>query len=180
MYYFALLYYGIIILGTLLTFAWLGFKLYVMLQGPHFVPCSDDRLQNALALARLKKGERVADLGSGDGKILVACAGKGAICTGYEIDPLLILKSRKRIKKLGLDTHISIKAESFWDADLSKYDVVFFYVVTRTIQRLLPKLKRGLKKNARIVSVYCRLPGIAHQKKKGDVYLYQFPFKKQT
>jgi hypothetical protein len=175
---FSLIYYGAIFFVSFLIFLWLGFKLYVLLQGPQFVSCSDERLKNVLMLARIKKGDRVADLGSGEGKALIAFAQKGAVCTGYEIDPFLVLKSRKKIKELGLEKHITIKRESFWNADISSYDVVYCYLVQRVMKRLAPKIQKGLNKNATFISVYCRLPDIKYFEKMGDVYLYSGRMKK--
>jgi cyclopropane fatty-acyl-phospholipid synthase-like methyltransferase len=144
-----------------------------MMQGGFYTPSSRERISYILSLANVKPGEKVVDLGSGDGRVLMACAKKGARCTGFEIDPLLVWRSRKNIKKAHLDKKITIIPKSFWTANISSYDVIIIYGITHIMGRLKDKLKKEAKENTRIISVYFRFPGWDHILKKGDIYLYK-------
>ena len=100
---------------------WLLFLLgviYVLLRpvvnGAVYFPSSDENIKAMLALAGAKPGEKIADLGSGDGRILVKAAGVGAEVEGYEVNPLLVLRSRRKIRELGLEK----KAKVYWKSFL--------------------------------------------------------------
>ena len=72
------------------------------LWGAPFQPSSDRALKNILTLANPKKNQRMAELGSGDGKIVIEFAKRGVESHGFEINPLLVWISRRRIKNLCL------------------------------------------------------------------------------
>ncbi len=61
-----------------------------------------------IELADPKSGETMADLGSGDGRILIAFGKKGIVAHGYELDPILVDKSQSDIKRENL-----IKKDNF-------------------------------------------------------------------
>src|SRR5258708_23317878 len=85
---------------------WLSNKIVWMipvLHDPVFVPTTDEKLQMMLKLAQVKPGQKVADLGSGNGKILIAVAKLGAEVHGYETSPFLVCQSRHTIRHLKLD-----------------------------------------------------------------------------
>jgi len=67
-----------------------------------------------LLFSKIKPGERMADLGSGDGRILIEFAKKGAIAEGYEINPVLVFIARMKIRRLGLEKKARVFWKSFW------------------------------------------------------------------
>ena len=72
------------VLGFLL-FLFLSFVLFPIFEGAPFLPTHQERLERALRLVKLRPGQKIADLGAGDGRILIACAKKGAKTYGFEI-----------------------------------------------------------------------------------------------
>jgi hypothetical protein len=117
-----------------------------------FVPTPPDVVERMLELAQVKKTDLVVDLGSGDGRIVLLAASKyGAQAVGYEIDPILVEKSRQKILASQLKDLVRVEREDFFKVDLEKADVVALYLPARIMDRLLPQLKR-LKPGARIVS----------------------------
>src|SRR3989344_2031471 len=74
-----------------------------MLFGAPYCGSDDQKLKHMIQLAQIKVRDRAADLGSGDGRVLIALAKAGAQVYGFEINPLLIRKSRQNIKQVGLD-----------------------------------------------------------------------------
>src|SRR4029079_6072240 len=67
-----------------------------------FVPSPQEVVDRMIELAGVKKGDVVYDLGSGDGRIVITAAKKGAKAVGFEIDPDLVRESRENIQKAGV------------------------------------------------------------------------------
>lgn len=110
-------------------------------------------IRQSLKLAKVTEKDTVYDLGSGDGRVLIVAAREfGAKGVGIEIDPLRFIIAKIRIKLAGLSNFIEIKRGNFFDQDLSKASVIFVYLIPKTLNLLLPKLKKELKKGTRIVS----------------------------
>lgn len=107
-----------------------------------------------LDAANIKPGETVYDLGSGDGRILIAAVQKygAGHAVGIEIDPDLVEKARRRVHSLRLDDKIEVIHGSALRADLGAADVVTLYFLTTTNEKLRPNLEKCLKPGARVVS----------------------------
>lgn len=117
------------------------------------MPSSSDTIRRMLLLSKVKPGEELYDLGSGDGRIVVMAAKEfGAKATGVEIDPFRALYSKVLIALLGLRGKARIIRSSFYDVDLRGADVVTLYLMPETNERLRPSLERELKPTARVVS----------------------------
>src|SRR5690349_20843267 len=68
-----------------------------------WIPTPDEVVQKMLDLVQLAPGERLVDLGSGDGKIPIAAAKRGAIAKGIEYDAQMVEFSKRRAKEAGAD-----------------------------------------------------------------------------
>lgn len=102
-------------------------------------------------LAKVSKKDLVYDLGCGDAEaLLVAAKEFGAEGVGIDIDPLRFVIATIRTKLSG--KKITIIRASFFDQDISKASVIFVYLIPKTLNQLLPKMKKELKKGTRIVS----------------------------
>ena len=117
-----------------------------------FVPTPQDVVEKMLELAAVKKTDVVYDLGSGDGRIVIAAAKKyGCTAVGYELDKELVDSSRAKAEAAGVKALVTIEARDLFTADLSGADVVALYLLPQQLEKLLPQLKQ-LKPGARIVS----------------------------
>lgn len=106
-----------------------------------------------LRLADVTASDVVYDLGSGDGRILIAAArDRGARGVGLEIDPVLIAQSTERARRLGLADRLSFRQQDLFEADLTPATVVTLYLSPDLNRRLRPKLLSELRPGARIVS----------------------------
>ena len=106
-----------------------------------------------LRLANVTASDVVYDLGSGDGRILIAAArDRGARGVGLEIDPALVAQSIERARRLGLADRLSFRQQDLFEADLSPATVVTLYLSPDLNRRLRPKLLSELRPGARIVS----------------------------
>lgn len=104
-------------------------------------------------LAKIKKDDLIYDLGSGDGTALITAAKEfGAKGIGIEIDPLRYWISKVRIQRNGLSKKIQVLRKNFFKQNIRDADVVFVYLVPKTLEKLLPKFKEELKSGTRIVS----------------------------
>lgn len=130
------------------------------------------RVETIVEISGIKKGEKVADLGSGDGRIAIAFAKVGAVAVGFELDEIYIKKSQEYIKKEKLTDKISIYKQDFWDADLSEYDVVAVYPMPDIMEVLQEKLKKELRIGARVLTNYYMFPNWHYEKSKNNIYLY--------
>lgn len=125
-------------------------------------------------LAKIKKGDLIYDLGSGDGEVLITAAKElGAKGVGIEIDPLRYWISKIRIQRNGLSDKIKVLRKNFFEQNIKDADVVFVYLVPKTLDKLLPKFKEELKKGTRIISfVYEMNLPVKEYDKKNRLRLY--------
>jgi outer membrane protein assembly factor BamB len=130
-----------------------------------FVPTPGDVAARMLELAGVKKTDLVCDLGSGDGRVVIAAARSyGCRAVGYEIDPELVKQSREAVANdPKIAELVRIDHQDLFTADLGTADVVAVYLPPKLLERLLPQLAR-LKPGARVVSHHFKIPGVAPDK----------------
>ncbi len=164
-----------ILLLLFLVFLNVFFSFLVMIhfKGAYHAASSDERVQRILKLATIKKGQKILDLGSGDGKVVLALAQKGAQVEGFEIHPLMVWKSRQLLKKYNVQQKATIHMTNFWNEELSEYDTIVVYGIGYMMKRLEEKIIREAEKGTKIISVYFTFPTLKPKKKIKDVYLYQ-------
>ncbi len=118
-----------------------------------FDPTPQEVVERMLALAAIKKGDVVYDLGAGDGRVVVTAAKKyGVRAVGFEIDPGLVKLAREKVREQRVEKLVEIRQEAFMKADLSPATVVTLYLSYDGNLALRPKLMRELKPRARVVS----------------------------
>jgi ribosomal protein L11 methylase PrmA len=141
--------------------------------GAPYEGTANKKIEDIIEISKIKKGEKIVDLGSGDGRIVIAFAKKGVESHGYEINPLLVLASRYKIKKLKLNNAF-IHWKSFWKSDLGKYDAIILFQYKTLMENIEEKLKKELGRNSKIISYHWKFPNLKIKKNIGDVYLYKF------
>jgi ubiquinone/menaquinone biosynthesis C-methylase UbiE len=117
-----------------------------------FVPTPMAAVERMIAMADIKTGELVYDLGCGDGRIVVAAAQRyGVRAVGVDINPERVVESRANAVTAGVENLVSIRQADIFTLDLSEADVVFTYLTPRLNQRLMPQLRK-LRPGSRIIS----------------------------
>lgn len=153
-----------------------GFVFWVFIPhgfGAPYQATANSRVRIMLKLARVKKGDKAVDLGSGSGELVIALARKGAEAHGYEVNPFLVWYSRKMIKRAGLKGKAFIHKENFWDVNLKDFDIITIYQVNYVMPRLAEKLQKEVKKSARIISNTWQFRKWKPIKKIKNIYLYK-------
>lgn len=119
----------------------------------HFVPTPDAVVDAMLELGQVTASDVIYDLGSGDGRIVIAAAQKfGARGVGIELDPALVKAANERARKAGVADRVTFLQADLFKTDLSEATVVTLYLSDSINFRLRPKLLRELKPGARVVS----------------------------
>jgi protein-L-isoaspartate O-methyltransferase len=118
-----------------------------------FVPTPPDVVDAMLKLAGVHTGDVVYDLGSGDGRIVVAAAKQyGVRAVGIDIDPQRIAEANENARTAGVTNLVTFRNEDLFEADIKEASVVTLYLLTSLNLKLRPKLWHDLKPGTRVVS----------------------------
>jgi len=179
-----LILFGLAVVCTVL----LAGALFHLRERVAFVPTGNRVVRAMLDSSFVRDGETLIDLGAGDARFLIEAKKKfpASTVTGYEGAWWVCMLGRLRLWWTGTDA--TLHHRDFFTIDLQHADVVFTYLSTHAMARLLPKFHSELRDGARVVSHAFRLPGIvpAHiikvqmQFGEAKVYVYEAPFTTQT
>jgi len=118
-----------------------------------FVRSTPEVIDRMLELARVKPGDVVYDIGSGDGAIIIRAAKKyGVKGVGIEIDQDLVLKARNNAFREKVEHLVEFRVQDAFTADVSPATVVTLYMLPDFNAKLRPMLDRQLKPGTRVVS----------------------------
>ena len=127
----------------LLVAGWMGCARAPGVEVP-YVQTPSEVVMEMLRLARVTPDDVVYDLGSGDGRLVIAAARYfGARGVGIELDPALVAESKKIARRAGVAERARFVEQDIFEADISEASVN---------ARLRPKLQSQLRPGARIVS----------------------------
>jgi len=117
-----------------------------------WLPTPDALVTRLLKMARLSEGDTLVDLGSGDGKIVIAAARDfGAQARGVEYDPRLVEVAQAAAKQAGVGSKTRFTQGDIFETDFSGVDVVAMYLLPQLNLRLRPALL-SMKPGTRIVT----------------------------
>lgn len=117
-----------------------------------FVPTSEPVVEKMLDMADVGAGDYVIDLGSGDGRIVIAAAKRGAYGHGIDLDPRRIKEARENARKAGVDDRVVFIEGNIFDVDFSRASVITMYLLNSVNIQLRPHLIESLKPGTRVVS----------------------------
>jgi ubiquinone/menaquinone biosynthesis C-methylase UbiE len=140
------LYFAVFLAGCLLLQS-------VLARDVPFVPTPEAVVDEMLQLAKVGPRDVVYDLGSGDGRIVIAAAQKhGARSVGIDIDPQRIEEAQENARKAGVADRVEFRQGDLFKADISEATVVTLYLLSSVNLQLRPKLLAELKPGTRVVS----------------------------
>ena len=118
-----------------------------------YVPTPHDVVLRMLKLAATGPDDVVYDLGSGDGRIVIAAARDfGARGVGVDINPTLVAMAEANARAAGVDRRVSFRVQDALTVDLSPATIVTLYLLSASNVKLRPLLTAGLRPGARIVA----------------------------
>ena len=108
-------------------------------------------VERMLRMAEVRKGDHLIDLGSGDGRIVIEAAKRGATGLGVDLDGNLVKLATENAAKAGVADKAQFRVMDLFDVDLAAATVVAFYLLPNFNEKLAPRLL-GLRPGTRIVS----------------------------
>lgn len=117
-----------------------------------YVPTPPEVVERMLQLTDVGKDDYVIDLGSGDGRIAIAAAKRGATAFGVDIDPDRIAEARANAKKAGVEARVSFEQRNLFQTDISKATVLTMYLLQTVNRQLRPRVLDELRPGTRVVS----------------------------
>lgn len=116
-----------------------------------FVVSPEEIVDRMLRIADVGAGDYVIDLGSGDGRIVIGAARRGARALGIDIDPSLVEKARENARQAGVSDRTEFQAKDLFETDLSAATAITMYLLPEVNLKLRPRLL-ALKPGTRVVS----------------------------
>ncbi|XP_073347610.1 ATP synthase subunit C lysine N-methyltransferase isoform X2 [Pagrus major] len=120
-----------------------------------FVPATTAQVENVLRMLRARSGTLV-DIGSGDGRIVIAAAKHGFQASGFELNPWLVWYSRLKAWREGVHRSTSFHISDLWKVSFAQYSNVVIFGVPQMMEQLELKLATELPSTAKVVA--CRFP----------------------
>ncbi len=151
--------------------AFIAFCLVIIIGAP-FLPTKPVYVEKALDMLNLQPGDTLLDLGSGDGRMLVAAAKRQIYSVGYEVNLFLYLYSLLTTLKYRNYTHIVLG--NFWNKQLPEANGVFVFLLQPFMKRLNIKVINNYKKPPKLVSFVFTIPGKKPTKVSDSLYLYTY------
>jgi len=125
-----------------------------------WVPTPDTLVQHMLDLAKVTPRDFVMDLGSGDGRNIIAAAKRGARALGIEYNPDMVELSRRAAEKEGVAGRARFEQGDMYAADVSQASVLALFLLTDNMNRMVDKFL-AMKPGSRIVSNTYEITGWA-------------------
>lgn len=161
-------------LDTLFLAGFIIFLLFgfVVFFGPPFLPTLKPQTEAALDMLALKKGQTLLELGSGDGRVMLAAAKRGWNVVGIELNPILVLVSWLRCWRYR--RHVKVIWGNYLTKRLPPADGVFTFALPRLMPKLDGRLAAWRTKPILLASYAFEVPGKKPLKKRAGVFLYKY------
>lgn len=157
-----LLWAAIIMVGA----AWVG----IVLVGPPYVPTHQKQLDRLFKELELSSSSHVVDLGSGDGRILLAASRSGAKVTGIELNPFLIAIARFRLRH---QRQTKVVFANIWQYKLPEDTTHVFVFLAHSLMPRLERYLEGQGKPVTLVSYGFELPNKTPSRVIGGFNVYE-------
>lgn len=117
-----------------------------------FLPSPESVVVKALDMAQLEPGEKLVDLGCGDGRVLVVAAKRyGAYAVGVELNPLLVRLAARECRFAGVWGSVDVVLGDLFSFNVTPFDVVYVYPSPSVTRRLALKLMAECREGCRVV-----------------------------
>ena len=141
-----------LVLSVIFFFVFLIGELNAQQLDVPYVPTPESVVEKMLDMAQVGPGDYVIDLGSGDGRIVIGAAKRGAYGHGIDLDPRRIKEARENAIKAGVEDKVIFMEGNIFKTDFSRASVVTMYLLNSVNIQLRPHLLKNLKPGSRLVS----------------------------
>lgn len=145
---------------------------FVVFFGAPYLPTLRPQMEAALDLLDLSEGQTMLELGSGDGRVLIAAAERGWNAIGYELNPALALYSWLRTRKYG--ARVKVIWGNFWWRKLPEADGVFVFLLQKYMSKLDKKITQEISKPVKLVSFVFTIPDRKPARVEKSLSLYAY------
>lgn len=145
---------------------------FVVFFGPPYLPTLQRNMDTALDLLDLQPGQTMLELGSGDGRVLVAAAKRGLTVVGVELSPILVLVSRLRTWRYR--KQVRIIWGSYFSVTWPPADGIFTFMIPRQMKKLDTHIEKWQTGPVRLASFAFTIPGKKFATKRNGVFLYTY------
>jgi 16S rRNA A1518/A1519 N6-dimethyltransferase RsmA/KsgA/DIM1 with predicted DNA glycosylase/AP lyase activity len=143
----------------------------VVIYGAPYLPTLSKRVDDAIELLELQPGQTMLELGSGDGRLLVAAAKKGIYSVGYELNPLLVIYSK--LKSWKYRKYITISWGNYWKKSWPEADGMYVFLLNPYMSKLHKKVVQYAKnRKFTLVSFAFQMPEKEHSLEKDSMFQY--------
>jgi len=126
-----------------------------------YLPSPASVIRAALNMVVIKPHEVFADLGCGDGAVLIEAAKKfGVFCVGFEVNPALAVLAHKKAENHGVKHLVDVVCSDIFTIDFSRLNVIYVYPFPPIVPKLSEKIIAECSKGTRILVHDHRLNGI--------------------
>ncbi len=148
---------------------------FVVVFGAPYLPTLKKNVKPAIKLIDLKPGQTLLELGSGDGRVLIAAAEAGLNVIGYELNPILFVYSWIKTRKYR--KQIKVILGNYWNKKWPEADGIFVFLLNRYMEKLNTKIIQDYDKPIKLVSFAFKIPTRVEDKETRGLFLYKYNFK---
>lgn len=147
---------------------------FVVLFGAPYLPTLRRQTKDALDMLDLERGDTLLELGSGDGRFMLAAAKRGIHCVGYELNPLLVLYSRIRCWRYR--RLVTVKWANFWRVEWPDANGIYVFLLQRYMERLDAKITEQCRagRSCKLVSFAFTIPNREPIEQTNGLFLYEY------
>jgi hypothetical protein len=141
--------------------------------GPPYLPTLSKQMDAALDALALKPGQTVLELGSGDGRVLLAAAKRGVNAVGIELSPVLFVISW--LRTIRYRKQVTVIFGNYFVTKWPRADAIFVFMINRQMGKLDAHIEqwRG-KRHVRLASVAFQVPNKKPLYEQDGVFVYEY------
>jgi hypothetical protein len=146
---------------------------FVVFVGPPYLPTLRKQIDAALTLLDLQEGQTLLELGSGDGRVMLAAAKGGLKVIGIELNPLLVVISW--IVTFRYRKQVRIIWGSYWGAPWPRADAIFTFMLPKYMSKLDERISKWRPETpTKLASFAFAIPGKEPIVHKDGIFLYEY------
>ena len=138
--------------------------------GAPYYPSKMKKVRQMIKIAGLRKEMVVADLGSGDGRIVAEASKRGAEAHGFELNPVLALYTKLKFRK---NKRVKIFNKNMWEVDISGYDRIFLFCMRKEMKKFEGRLRDAMKPDSFVISNVFQFENWKPERVVDGIYVYK-------